>query len=160
MVIQKTWVVGALALSTLTISLFSATRNAMAMYKFQQNKLWRDKAPDMLRAYGSIVQVMPLTDAEYDAQLRIKLLEEADEVCVAKNHKELMEELADVCEVVDALCKLHGISKEQLIATQTKKRQEKGGFYERMYVTIAEHPAGSFAESYCRAQPEKYPEVE
>lgn len=24
---------------------------------------------------------------------------------------------------------------------------------------IAEHPAGSFGEQYCRAQPEKYPEI-
>lgn len=158
MIIKKVAVV--LVLSIVTISLFCTTRNAMVMYKFQQNKLWRDKIPDMLRAHGSIVHIMPLTDEQYDAQLRIKLCEEAEEVHAAKDLHALLEELSDVYEVVDALCALHGISREQVIAAQTKKRQEKGGFEQRAYVTIAEHTAGSLGEIYCRAQPEKYPEVE
>ncbi len=129
------------------------------MHKFQQNKLWRDKLPARMEAMGSIIHIKQLDDAEYDDQLRIKMLEEADEVRVAKNSTELLEELADVYEVVDALCALHGISKEQLLAIQTKKREDRGGFYGRSYVTVAEHPAGSFGEHYCRAQPEKYPEI-
>ncbi len=157
-VIKKAAVV--LICGVVTISLFCATRNAMVMYKFQQNKLWRDKIPDMLSAHGSIVHVMPLSDEQYDAQLRIKLLEEADEVHAAKDLHALVEELADVYEVVDALCKLHNISQQQVRAIQAKKRHEKGGFEQRAYVTIAEHPAGSAGEIYCRAQPEKYPEVE
>src|SRR3990172_5118971 len=123
------------------------------MLKFLQNKLWRDKMPDIKRAVGSIVHVKELDDAEYALQLRVKLTEETAEVCVAPSKNELVEELADVLEVIDALCALHNISAEDVHAVQTKKREEKGGFYQRAFVTIAEHPTGSGGELYCRAQP-------
>ena len=129
------------------------------MHKFLQNKLWRDKMPDIKRAVGSIVHVKDLDDAEYALQLRIKLTEETAEVCVAQSRSELVEELADVLEVIDALCAMHKIAPEDVKIAQVKKREEKGGFYQRAFVTIAEHPAGSGGELYCRAQPDKYPEV-
>lgn len=129
------------------------------MYKFQQNKLWRDKLPARMEAMGSVIHIKQLTDAEYDEQLREKIMEEAAEVHSSNNAEALLQELADLYEVVDALCALHGITKEQLLAAQAKKREDRGGFYGRSYVTMAEHPAGSFGENYCRAQPEKYPEI-
>lgn len=129
------------------------------MYKFLQNKLWRDKAPDLMRAQGSIIHVESLDDEEYEEQLKIKLAEEMQEVIVASTTKELIEELADVYEVIDALCALHNISIDEIHAVQAKKRDARGGFYERQFVTIAEHCAGSYGEQYCRAQPDKYPEI-
>ena len=129
------------------------------MHKFKQNKLWRDKLPVARTLEGSIIHLRTLSDVEYDASLRVKLVEEVDEVVSSCNSSALLEELADLYEVVDALCDLHGITKEQLLATQTKKREDRGGFYGKSYVTIAEHPTGSFGEKYCRAQPEKYPEI-
>ena len=115
--------------------------------------------PEQLNRTGSVVHLVPLNDTEYDQQLRIKLLEETEEVCAAQSHKQLIEELADLYEVIDALCLLHKIDKETVRIVQSKKRDERGGFYERAFVTIAEHPAGSYGEHYCRAQPNKYPEV-
>jgi len=129
------------------------------MHKFKQNKLWRDKLPAVRAFEGSIIHIKQLSDAEYDLALRSKLVEEAHEVCSAHNADALQEELADLSEVIDALCTLHGITKEQLLAVQTKKHATCGGFYGRTYVTLAEHPTGSFGEQYCRAQPEKYPEI-
>lgn len=130
------------------------------IHKFKQEKLWRDKLPAMMEAnYGSIIHIKPLNDTEYDQELRIKLQEETAEVVEAKSHKNLIEELADVCEVIDALCALHGISKEELEKVQSDKRELRGGFYERAFVTVAEHPAGSYGDLYCRAQPDKYPEI-
>lgn len=130
------------------------------MYKFKQDKLWRDRLPDIMREdHGSIIHIKPLDDVEYNQQLRLKLQEEAEEVVTAQSRKDLIEELADACEVIDALCALHGISKEELEAAQRNKRDVRGGFYERMFVTVAEHPAGSYGDHYCRAQPDKYPEI-
>jgi predicted house-cleaning noncanonical NTP pyrophosphatase (MazG superfamily) len=131
----------------------------MIMHKFLQNKLWRDKAPDMLRAAGSIVHVTLLDDAAYEEQLKIKLTEEIAEVCGAQSREQLIEELADAYEVIDALCGLRKISFDEIRSMQTKKRDERGGFYGRTFVTIAEHAAGSFGERYCRAQQDKYPEI-
>lgn len=39
------------------------------------------------------------------------------------------------------------------------KHQERGGFEGRNFVTIAEHPTGSYCEKYCLNDPEKYPEI-
>ncbi len=131
----------------------------MKMRKFLQNKLWRDKAPQMMEARGSIMHIKKLTDAEFDQELRAKLLEEAAEVQAAHSKEELIGELADVHEVIDTLCAFHGISTEEIQTIQTKKRDDRGGFIERKYVTIAEHPEGSSGVEYCLAQPDKYPEI-
>lgn len=129
------------------------------MRKFLQNKLWRDRTPEKLEKMGSVIHTIKLNDEEYDYELRIKLLEEVQEVKKAQSKQELIEELADVFEVIDALRILHSISQENVKTVQEKKRNERGGFAERTFVTIADHIEGSFGEKYCLEQPEKYPEV-
>jgi len=130
------------------------------MRKFLQNKLWRDKANVMMEQnHGSIIHWRRLDDSEFNEQLRLKLLEEADEVRLAKSKEDLIGELADVFEVLDSLCKLNQISKNDVIAAQAAKVEKRGGFDERKYVTIAEHPENSFGEKYCLADPIKYPEI-
>lgn len=130
------------------------------MRAFRSNKLWRDKANDILEeCHGSIIHWRRLDDKEFDKELRLKLLEEASEVKVAHSKVELIDELADVFEVIDSLCKLHALSKEEIVASQKAKVEKRGGFAGRKYVTIAEHQEGSFGEKYCLADPEKYPEV-
>lgn len=126
---------------------------------FLQNKLWRDKAVEKMHEMQSIIHWKYLDDAEYDYQLRQKLLEEAREVCFASSHKELMQELADVLEIIEAISVANEISFEKLRSIQLKKREDRGGFEGRKFVTIAEHLEGSFGEKYCLADPEKYPEI-
>ena len=129
------------------------------MRKFLQNKLWRDKAPELMERMGSRIHLKSLSDQEFDEQLRIKFLEEAHEVCSSASKKNLIEELADVYEVIDALRSLHGISQAELRFAKGKKCTERGGFEQRKFVTIAEHPTQSYGEKYCLAQPKKYPEI-
>ena len=129
------------------------------MRKFLQNKLWRDKAVEILEAQGSRVHWRQLNDAEFDVQLRLKLLEEAHEVKVAQTMHDLKAELADVFEVIETLCKLHGISRDEVKQIQEEKRRERGVFEGRKYVTVAEHSVGSFGEKYCLAAPDKYSEI-
>ena len=132
-----------------------------SMRKFKQNKLWRDNAVDMMEQnHGSKIHWKRLNDAEFDEQIRIKLLEEAQEAATTKNRTELVNELADLYEVIDSITNLHEISKEEIVTVQTKKRQERGGFSERKFVDVAEHPIGSFGEKYCLADPKKYPEID
>ncbi|MBM3192999.1 MAG: hypothetical protein FJZ59_02050 [Chlamydiae bacterium] len=126
---------------------------------FLQNKLWRDKAIDLMQELKSIIHWQRLTDAEYDYQLRQKLLEESREVCRASSRQELMQELADVLEIIEALSAANKIPFEEVKTIQLKKKAERGGFEGRKFVTIAEHLEGSFGEKYCLADPEKYPEI-
>lgn len=131
----------------------------MKMRKFISNKLWRDKNIQKVKNWGSVVHTKRLTDAEYDAELRFKLIEEAQEVKSASTQNELMQELADIFEVVDALCLLHNIKLQDITNIKEKKREEQGSFEGRNFVTIAEHVVGGPGEKYCLAQPDKYPEL-
>jgi predicted house-cleaning noncanonical NTP pyrophosphatase (MazG superfamily) len=131
----------------------------MKMRTFYQNKLWRDKAVEKMEKHGSIMHWRRLDDAQYSQQLLLKLVEEAQEVVEAQSGHDLVEELADVLDVVDALCVLHGITSEQIAQAQATRYQERGGFSNRVFVEKAEHPEGSFGVEYCLAQPQKYPEI-
>ena len=114
---------------------------------------------DKAEQQGSQLDWYRLDDAAYDQQLRLKLAEEAAEVVAAQNQQELLAELADLYEAIDCLIQLHHLSEAAICAAQTAKRADRGGFAERKFVTIAHHLEGSYLEAYCRAQPEKYPEV-
>jgi predicted house-cleaning noncanonical NTP pyrophosphatase (MazG superfamily) len=147
-------------LISLLLICFLTISGGTSMRKFQQNKLWRDNAIDMMEQnHGSKIHWRRLDDRDFDEQIRVKLLEEAQEVAGAKDRQELVNELADLYEVIDSIAELHQISKEEIISVQTKKHQERGSFSGRRFVTIAEHPTGSFGEKYCLADPEKYPEI-
>lgn len=129
------------------------------MRTFKQEKLWRDKAPKLMEAHGSIVHTKQLDDTEFDQELRRKLCEEADEVRFASSREALIAELADVYEVISALIEHHKLSQDEILKLQKKKRQDRGGFMQRCFVTHAEHPVGTFGERYCLADLEKYPEI-
>jgi predicted house-cleaning noncanonical NTP pyrophosphatase (MazG superfamily) len=132
----------------------------MKFRKFLQNKLWRDKSVDWLEGMGSKIHWSQLESNAFLEQLKIKLLEEAQEVCSSQTKESLLEELADVLEVMDSFCDLHQVTLQDVINLKNKKYQERGGFQGRKYVTIAEHLPGSLGEKYCLADPIKYPEIE
>lgn len=46
-----------------------------------------------------------------------------------------------------------------MLKSANKKMIDRGGLYERKFVTFVEHAHNSFGEKYCLQQPEKYPEV-
>jgi predicted house-cleaning noncanonical NTP pyrophosphatase (MazG superfamily) len=130
------------------------------MRTFLQKKLWRDNAIDMMEQnHGSKITWRTLNDAEFNQQIRIKLLEETKEVIATQSRSELIAELADLYEVIDSLIAVNNIPKEEIIIEQEKKRNARGGFAERKFVEIAQHSTGSFGEAYCLANPEKYPEI-
>lgn len=130
------------------------------MRKFIQNKLWRDKAVEIMeQQHGSIIHCQHLDDLAFNKELRIKLLEEAYEVSATTSKDALLSELADVFEVIESLCRVNDITKDEILVHQNAKREKRGGFEGRKFVTIAEHPEGSFGVEYCLADPKKYPEI-
>jgi len=132
----------------------------MKQYRtFLQNKLWRDLMPEKAEAQGSVLEIKSLSDEAYDMELRNKLREEAVEVYSAGSRAELVEELADVLEVIDAILVCQQISKDELLRVQAQKKESKGGFQDRKYIVTAKHLTGSALEHYCLNAPDKYPEV-
>ena len=88
------------------------------------NKLVRDKIPEIIINSGAKPITKILNDNEYTLYLEKKLDEE-----VAEYHKDKnVEELADILEVVYALCENLGHSVDELSAVYNQKHNARGGF--------------------------------
>lgn len=92
------------------------------------NKLVRDKIPGIIRAKGKNPTIHIADDVEYWVKLKEKLLEEVKEF----NESETAEELADILEVIKAICVYKNISAEELEGIRIKKFNERGGFADKI----------------------------
>lgn len=98
------------------------------------NKLVRDRIVEIIEDSGRSCTHRVLGDEEYLKELKIKLHEEVQEFLQAESNVDCVEELADVLEVVFALATLKGASMEQLIAVRDRKKEERGGFTDRLFL--------------------------
>ena len=96
----------------------------------KHNKLVRDKIPEIIRQKGDIPKTVTLDDEAYFQCLNQKLKEEVDEYFEAYD----TEELADILEVVYAIAKYKGLSIDELTNMRLKKRNDRGGFDERVFL--------------------------
>mgnify|MGYP000405723970 FL=1 len=92
-------------------------------------KLVRDKIPQIIIADGRTPIVRTLSDEEYLSELDRKLNEEVAEYQADKS----LEEMADVLEVLFAICEARGHSVDELIEVRDKKREKRGGFRDKVY---------------------------
>lgn len=96
-------------------------------------KLIRDRIPEIVEADGREVAVRTLEeDAEFLQFLLKKAVEEAEELAHSESEANLLEEVADLRELLDAILDLKGISQEQIQAIQDEKREKRGGFKLRL----------------------------
>ena len=100
-------------------------------------KLVRDRIPDLIRASGRMPVIRTLCDGEYWAALDAKLDEEVAELRAADSPDAVVEEAADIVEVLAALVARHGMSLEDILAAAARKRAERGGFAMRIELDIA-----------------------
>ena len=94
------------------------------------NKLVRDSIPEIIIAQGEKPIIRVMDDKEYIVSLEKKLDEEVAEYHESKE----IEELADVLEVLYALCEAKGHSVDELIKVYEKKHIERGGFSKRIFL--------------------------
>lgn len=94
----------------------------------KNNKLVRDKIPEIIRSKGIEPKIHTATEEEYKEKLREKLLEEVNEYLEDSN----IEELADILEIVYTLSSLHDISIEELEEVRKRKVESNGGFKDRI----------------------------
>ena len=92
-------------------------------------KLVRDKIPEIIRADGKKPITRTLTTEEYLEELDKKLNEEIAEYQADKS----IEEMADVLEVLFAICEARGHSVEELMEVRAAKREKRGGFEKRIF---------------------------
>ena len=96
-------------------------------------KLVRDKIPAIIKAQGRIPNIETIkNDEEYYKFLTDKLYEEIEELLLASSREEKIEEMADVFEVLDAICEFNKIDKSSVLSCKNRKFDERGSFKDRI----------------------------
>lgn len=92
------------------------------------NKLVRDKIPEYIESKGEKAVTHIANDAEYWQKLQEKLQEEVGEFL----NDESIGEVADILEVIDAICEYKRYDKDELGRVKGKKTEERGRFEKRI----------------------------
>jgi predicted house-cleaning noncanonical NTP pyrophosphatase (MazG superfamily) len=99
-------------------------------------KLVRDKIPEIMKAKNQDpVTKIADNDEEYLCLLKEKLIEEVSEfieACTSTATTDPEEELADIFEVVDAICKFKNYNLDSIQNKKAEKFLKKGGFNDRI----------------------------
>ena len=99
------------------------------------NKLVRDRIPEIIAKSGSTAKTRILDDQEYQSALLEKLVEEALEVKGAEgNQKELMKEIGDVLEVIDAILLSFELSRQEINTVKAERKKSRGGFDGKIFL--------------------------
>lgn len=93
-------------------------------------KLIRDKIPDILKQKGIKFETEKCLPELYLPFLRKKLEEEYNEFKKARSFESIIEELADIIEVIYAIAREYDCSEDRLSDIRLRKKEERGGFEE------------------------------
>lgn len=97
-------------------------------------KLVRDRIPEMIRHQGFTPITRRLNADEYLSELHRKLREETEEYLSDQS----AEEIADILEVIEAICAAKGFSREEISRVKSEKYAKRGGFDKRIYLISKE----------------------
>lgn len=92
------------------------------------DKLIRDKIHQILKEKGIPFITHIATEIEYEQKLKAKLQEEVDEFLEDINK----EELADILEVIYALCDFYKFDKDELEKIRKEKAEKRGAFKDKI----------------------------
>jgi predicted house-cleaning noncanonical NTP pyrophosphatase (MazG superfamily) len=99
------------------------------------NKLVRDKIPEVIKTFDRIPFTHTAEDTEYIEKLKAKLLEEVNEFLDTDKENEL----ADILEIIYAICESKGIELAELEVTRRQKAKEKGSFKQKIILEKVEY---------------------
>lgn len=92
------------------------------------NKLVRDKIPEYIKSKGGTPITHFADENEYWQKLKEKLQEEVAEFIEAES----IEEMADILEVMEAICDFKKFDKSELEVVKNKKTEERGKFKDKI----------------------------
>lgn len=102
------------------------------------NKLVRDKIPLKIKLNGETPKHRTLSVEEFREAIKAKLLEEVNELLKATTKDEMIEELADIMEVIEWVRKAEEITEYDVLKMQHNKYLKNGGFFERIFLESVE----------------------
>ena len=94
----------------------------------RHDKLVRDRIPELILANGRTPVTEKIPEAELPGELRNKLREETAELLAADTREAVLEEAADVLEVIRAYLSLHALTFAEAEEAREAKRAARGGF--------------------------------
>ena len=109
-------------------------RKTMPVY----NKLVRDKILEILESDGLSYNAKVLEAQDFLKEVKVKMVEEAKEFQQAENVQEMVEELADLLELVHTAINALGISYKELEDIRAHKKVKRGGFEQAIYLLDVE----------------------
>lgn len=98
------------------------------------NKLVRDNIPNIIKDNGETPITRILSEDEYKKELLKKLLEECHELIAAKTSFQILEEAADVFEVLKVISQLEGENIDTVMELANQKRLKKGSFTKKIFL--------------------------
>lgn len=108
------------------------------MQRKTYNKLVRDSIPDIIKADGGKPCIKVLDDVSYETTLRQKVIEEAHELAESATDDEIMNELADIMEILESIMKHHRLSLEDVNRCKETKKQKRGGFDKKIFLEYSD----------------------
>lgn len=102
------------------------------------NKLVRDKIPQIIQNEGKIVYSCTLDGENLRKMLKVKLIEESRELSKSTTKEEMINELADISEVIETIYEVFNIAEIDVDLAKHEKMQEKGAFKSGTYLMSVE----------------------
>ena len=104
-------------------------------------KLVRDKIPILIKSKGENVKTISITSEQTLELIKQKIIEESYEFFWEVENDNLMEELADIYELIRSASKIFDTSIDEVKAIADKKRETKGGFDSGIYLIETQEKA-------------------
>ena len=128
------------------------------MPKFELNKLVRDGLRVEYEQTNQNPVFRELSIDELKTQLARKIIEEANEIKVNSQPDEIIDEVADIRQILDDIMAIYTITEEQVKLAQQKKYDKKGGFANGVFVETLELSDDDPWTEYYRKNPDIFPE--
>jgi predicted house-cleaning noncanonical NTP pyrophosphatase (MazG superfamily) len=102
-------------------------------------KLVRDNIPEIIKADGENPKIRILEEGEYQKELLKKLVEEAEEAEeAAGSNKELVKEIGDIEEVIEAVIKSFALDEKEIKELKAMRKTARGGFDKKIFLEYTE----------------------
>jgi len=96
------------------------------------NKLIRDKIPEVIEDSGKSYKIRKLDDREYLEKVKEKIIEETNELVESKSRVDIINEIADVYEIIEALMDIKKITPSEVSKVKENKKVSRGAFDKKL----------------------------
>jgi len=125
---------------------------------FEFNKLIRDKLRIEYERMNQKATYRKLSSSEFFEALKQKLIEEVKEI-QPTDRDSVVNELADVYQVIEEMIKVYDIAPEEIQKVKATKLKKKGGFSEALFVETLELSDEDEWNEYYRKEPDVFKEL-